>query len=207
MKRTLSFILAVAMLLSLTILPTNAAWSEDGSDKPTVEVSVEGKDGADISALLPGQKVGVTVSVKNVPTSWSSYQIQLNYDSNSFTPTLDKSGKIPSSNYSNIKSLFGKPTANNDTGKLILTGAVDELSEDDYERYVQNDGLIDIDILSSEFTVRDGAKGSATFSLETQSGTAQYQLGFTASSGLAIVNNSPNDVKSVTTTILETNSI
>ena len=211
MKRTLSFILAVAMLLSLTILPTNAAWNEDGSDKPIVTLTAVGESGANVSALLPGQKVDVTISLKNVPTSWTSYQFELDYNSTMFELELQNDGEetwLDDQCYANIKAIFaGDPTINfEQSGKLILTGASKGLANRNYKNYLNANGLIDVEVLTAVFTVKENVSGVASFSLAT-TGTAAYQIGFAASSGLGNVSDAPGDIKSVSATVLKTNSI
>ena len=208
MKRFVSLILSLLIVVSLAV-PASAI--ENYSDsKPVAVLSVDGVEGSNPNALLPGQKVTVNVVISGLTIEFNSIQMQLNYDTSKFELLLDDYDEFDySSNCADIKTLFDSSVIGSykEPGYLTMGSSTSEMSKRNYSSYLkEEDGteLIDITALSATFVVREEAVGQADFYLSQENGTdTKYEIGYIDSS---TVTTSTDDLRE-TVNVAEPNSI
>lgn len=192
-------------------LAVPASAIENYSDsKPVAVLSVDGVEGSNPNALLPGQKVTVNVVISGLTIEFNSIQMQLNYDTSKFELLLDDYDEFDySSNCADIKTLFDSSVIGSykEPGYLTMGSSTSEMSKRNYSSYLkEEDGteLIDITALSATFVVREEAVGQADFYLSQENGTdTKYEIGYIDSS---TVTTSTDDLRE-TVNVAEPNSI
>ena len=203
MKRLVSMILVVALLLSIATISVSADWSTN-DPAPVARLEVTGENEAELNALTAGQKVKVKLIISGLNVEWNSIQFQLNYDNDLFALDLANGTAVnPIMTFPDLYKLYGIPTYNYIPGTIYASVSTSKLSEFTYGSMLkENSGteLIDITVFENTFTVREEVSGEATFSISTK-GTkpsdaddTTYQIGFTKSSGYSIVTTSTDDL-------------
>lgn len=208
MKRFVSLILSLLIVVSLAV-PASAIEKYSDS-KPVAVLSVDGVEGSNPNALLPGQKVTVNVVISGLTIKFNSIQMQLNYDTSKFELLLDDYDEFDySSNCADIKTLFDSSVIGSykEPGYLTMGSSISEMSKKNYSSYLKEENgteLIDITALSATFVVREGAVGQADFYLSQENGTdTKYEIGYIDSS---TVTTSTDDLRE-TVNVAEPNSI
>ena len=220
MKRVLSCILIVSLLLSISSIGAFADWS--GTDpQPEAKLSVAGVNGSNPEALIAGQKVEVTLTISGLNKYWSSYQSQLSFDSEAFELDISDSYGVKyfdtTENCADLTALFGDVVANIDIpGQLIITCASGGLAPQKYGPMLAGDDthLRDIVAFTATFTAKETiSAGEYVFSVPkmaeaTLLGTddTPYQLSFTVASGYSKVTTSTDDLRE-TVNVVESNSV
>ena len=223
MKRVLSCILIVTLLVSISSIGAFADWSET-DPKPIAKLSVEGVDGSNPNALIAGQKVRVTLTISGLNKYWSSYQSQLSFNSEAFElEKITEYGETKfdvNDNCKDLKTLFGTLTVNDKLpGELIITCATSALDSSNYgPMLIPEDTtytyLRDIVAFTATFTAKENINaGEYQFSVPTlaeatllDTDDTFYQLSFTVASGYSIVTTSTDDLRE-TVNVVEPNSI
>lgn len=223
MKRVLSCILIVTLLVSISSIGAFADWSET-DPKPIAKLSVEGVDGSNPNALIAGQKVRVTLTISGLNKYWSSYQSQLSFNSEAFElEKITEYGETKfdvNNNCRDLKTLFGTLTVNDKLpGELIITCATSALDSSNYgPMLIPEDTtytyLRDIVAFTATFTAKENINaGEYQFSVPTlaeatllDTDDTFYQLSFTVASGYSIVTTSTDDLRE-TVNVAKPNSI
>ena len=223
MKRVLSCILIVTLLVSISSIGAFADWSET-DPKPIAKLSVEGVDGSNPNALIAGQKVRVTLTISGLNKYWSSYQSQLSFNSEAFElEKITEYGETKfdvNNNCRDLKTLFGTLTVNDKLpGELIITCATSALDSSNYgPMLIPEDTtytyLRDIVAFTATFTAKENINaGEYQFSVPTlaeatllDTDDTFYQLSFTVASGYSIVTTSTDDLRE-TVNVVESNSV
>ena len=211
MKRMISLVLVLAMLLSTLSIGVYADWSE-ANPAPVARLVVTEENGSNPQALLAGQQVRVKLLISGLNKYWSSVQYSLRYNDEAFS--LDLTEAYGQRYFDtdecckDLVTLFGSLTVNtNDAGELKIAGATDELSPQKYGPMLLEDDttytkLREIVALDATFTVKENYTGAADFEIvqydesQTNAGTqiTFYELDFTKSSGYSIVTTSTDDL-------------
>ena len=225
MKKTLSLILVIALLLAL-LAPVSADWSSE-NEKPVATLTIEGTEGEvnfDQNMLKPGDTFYAVLTISGLNIYWSSLQYKLKYDGSKFTLNdVVLSGGKRTLNYKSacgdINNIFGRPTSNlseteTEESFVSVSVATSELTDLEYGDYLKQGSsteLGDIVALKAKFTVNDDVTGRADFSIYTQDTRTDaeltpFQIGFTANSGYSTVTTSTDDLRE-TVNVVEPNSI
>ena len=211
MKRMISLVLVLAMLLSTLSIGVYADWSETDLI-PVARLLVSGENGSNPQALLAGQQIRVKLLISGLNKYWSSVQYSLRYNDEAFS--LDLTEAYGERYFDtdecceDLVTLFGGLTVNtNDAGELKIAGATDVLSPQKYGPMLLEDDttytkLREIVALDATFTVKENYTGAADFEIvqydesQTNAGTqiTFYELDFTKSSGYSIVTTSTDDL-------------
>ena len=131
MKRMISLVLVLAMLLSTLSIGVYADWSETDLI-PVARLLVSGENDSNPQALLAGQQVRVKLLISGLNKYWSSVQYSLRYNDEAFS--LDLTEAYGERYFDtdecceDLVTLFGGLTGNtNDAGELKNAGATDQL--------------------------------------------------------------------------------
>ena len=206
MKKIVSWLLAIALIIST--LPSIAMADWDLEDVPPVAtLTVDGVDGANVGALLPGQQVKATIIISGLNKDFRSAQMTLKYNDTMFElERVDEYGDTYFDKDSNCKdfvTIFGSNSValNDGTGFLTITAAAGNISNNFWGSngfFAGSDChlLRDITALTAIFTVKEGAQGEATFYLPSKSEQPQgfYQISFSSASGYSNIDTSTDDL-------------
>lgn len=206
MKKIVSWLLAIALIISTLPSIAMADWDLENVP-PVATLTVDGVDGANVGALLPGQQVKATIIISGLNKEFRSAQMTLKYNDTMFElERVDEYGDTYFDKDSNCKdfvTIFGSNSValNDGTGFLTITAAAGNISNSFWGSngfFAGSDYYLlrDITALTAIFTVKEGAQGEATFYLPSKSEQPQgfYQISFSSASGYSNIDTSTDDL-------------